>query len=71
MEDFNEDNGPRFMLCSLKAAGVGITLVRANVVFILSPWWNSSEEEQAMDRCHRIGMFPKVHMAVVTFVNHR
>ena len=35
--------------------GVGVTLTRANVVFIMSPWWNDADETQCMDRCHRIG----------------
>jgi DNA repair protein RAD5 len=42
---------PRFILCSLRAAGVGITLTRANVVFLMHPWWNFAEEAQAMVRC--------------------
>jgi SWI/SNF-related matrix-associated actin-dependent regulator of chromatin subfamily A3 len=50
-----ENGAPRFMLCSLKAAGVGITLTRANVVFLMSPWWNSAVENQAADRVYRIG----------------
>jgi SWI/SNF-related matrix-associated actin-dependent regulator of chromatin subfamily A3 len=49
--EFNaEVGGPRFILCSLHAAGTGITLTRANHCFIMDPWWNSSAEQQAMDR---------------------
>lgn len=32
------DEDVRFILCSLKAAGVGINLTRANVVFMMDPW---------------------------------
>jgi SNF2 family DNA or RNA helicase len=52
MEDFSmdEEDSPRFILCSLHACGVGINLTRGNVVFVLDPWWNSAVENQAMDR---------------------
>ena len=33
-----EDDEVRFILCSLRAAGVGINLTRANVVFMMDPW---------------------------------
>ena len=50
-----DSGGPTVMLCSLKAAGVGLNLTRANHAFLLDPWWNASIEEQAFDRIHRIG----------------
>ena len=51
MQEFSvEVGGPRFMLCSLHAAGTGITLTRANHCYMMDPWWNSSVEQQAMDR---------------------
>jgi SNF2 family DNA or RNA helicase len=46
---------PRVMLCSLKAAGTGINLTRANHVYMMDCWWNVAQENQAMDRIHRIG----------------
>ena len=64
---FSKDSGgPRFMLCSLHAAGTGINLTRANHVFLMDTWWNSAAENQAMDRCHRIGQ--KRSVRVVRFV---
>ena len=42
-------------LASLKAGGVGMNLTAADAVHILEPWWNSSVEEQAADRVHRLG----------------
>jgi SNF2 family DNA or RNA helicase len=42
-------------LVSLKAAGVGITLTRADTVIHYDPWWNPAAEAQATDRAHRIG----------------
>ena len=61
-----ESGGPRFMLCSFHAAGTGINLTRANHVFLMDTWWNSAAENQAMDRCHRIGQ--KRAVRVVRFV---
>jgi SNF2 family DNA or RNA helicase len=55
MKQFSADDGPRFILCSLHAAGTGISLTRANVVILCDTWWNVSVENQAIDRVHRIG----------------
>lgn len=43
------------MLLSPKAAGVGLTLTRANHVIHLSRWWNPAVEDQCTARIHRIG----------------
>jgi SNF2 family DNA or RNA helicase len=37
---------PRFILCSLHAAGTGINLTRGNVVFMMDCWWNRAAEDQ-------------------------
>jgi len=66
MKHFAADDGPRFILCSLHAAGTGITLNRGNHVFMMDTWWNISVENQAMDRVHRIGQTRPVR--VVRFV---
>ena len=60
------EDSPRFILCSLHAAGVGINLTRANWAFMLDVWWNSSVENQAMDRIHRLDQTRKVN--VIRFV---
>jgi SWI/SNF-related matrix-associated actin-dependent regulator of chromatin subfamily A3 len=66
VKEFAADGGPRFILCSLHAAGTGITLHRANHCFMMDPWWNGSIEDQAMDRVHRIGQNRDVR--VIRFV---
>ncbi|KAL4203337.1 hypothetical protein AMTRI_Chr01g127380 [Amborella trichopoda] len=48
------------LLASLKAGGVGVSLVSASRVYMMEPWWNPAVEEQAMDRVHRIGQREKV-----------
>lgn len=52
---FQESAEPGVFLISLRAGGVGITLTRAEYVFLLDPWWNPAVEAQAIDRVHRIG----------------
>ena len=48
-------DSPKFIICSLHAAGTGINLTRGNWAFMMDCWWNESVESQAMDRIHRIG----------------
>lgn len=54
VEGFREGDAPVFLI-SLKAGGFGLTLVEAEYVFLLDPWWNPAAENQAVDRAHRIG----------------
>ena len=57
ISSFSDDSpgAPRILLCSLKAAGTGINLCCANLVFMMDIWWNYAVEQQAMDRVYRIG----------------
>jgi superfamily II DNA or RNA helicase len=55
IDDFTQEKSPSVFLLSLKAAGVGLNLTQANYTFILDPWWNPSQESQAVDRAHRLG----------------
>jgi len=55
VEAFQAAAGPRVMLLSLKAGGLGLTLTAADHVYILDPWWNPAVEDQAADRAYRIG----------------
>lgn len=55
VEQFQAENGPRFFVLSLKAAGTGLTLTRARHVIHFDRWWNPAVENQASDRAYRIG----------------
>ena len=55
VQEFEEDKNPSVFLLSLKAAGTGLTLTKADYVFLFDPWWNPAVENQAIDRTHRIG----------------
>lgn len=67
VERFQEEkDGPLFFLLSLKAAGTGLNLTRANHVFHYDRWWNPAVENQATDRAFRIGQTK--HVQVYKFV---
>ncbi len=51
----SEESEAAVFLISLKAGNAGLTLTRADYVFLFDPWWNTAVENQAIDRTHRIG----------------
>ena len=56
IDEFQDpETDPSIFVLSLKAAGVGITLTKANHVFHFDRWWNPAVEDQATDRAFRIG----------------
>jgi hypothetical protein len=52
------------MILSPRAAGVGLTITRANHVIHLSRWWNPAVEDQCTGRVLRIGQTRTVHIHV-------
>ena len=60
VEGFQEGEGAKIFLLSLKAGGQGLNLTKASYVFHLDQWWNPAVENQASDRAHRIGQTNKV-----------
>ncbi|WP_053058470.1 DEAD/DEAH box helicase [Pedobacter sp. BMA] len=52
---FQNDEDCRVFLISLKAGGTGLNLTAADYVYLIDPWWNPAVENQAIDRCYRIG----------------
>jgi len=55
VNQFQNDDSKRVFLISLKAGGTGLNLTAADYVYILDPWWNPAVENQAIDRCYRMG----------------
>ena len=47
---------------SLKAASLGLNLNCASRVILVDPWWNAAVEDQAIDRCYRIGQTREVRV---------
>jgi SNF2 family DNA or RNA helicase len=50
---FREEAGPKVLLMSLKAGGVGLNLQEASAILLFDRWWNPAVEEQAINRAHR------------------
>lgn len=55
ISEFQNNQDIRVFLISLKAGGTGLNLTAADYVYLVDPWWNPAVENQAIDRCHRIG----------------
>lgn len=60
VDRFQNQKEVRVFLISLKAGGTGLNLTEADYVFLVDPWWNPAVENQAIDRCYRIGQTKKV-----------
>ena len=55
IDRFQNNDDEKIIACSLKAAGVGLTLTAASDVLFIEQGWNPADMDQAADRCHRIG----------------
>ncbi|MFI2856029.1 DEAD/DEAH box helicase [Paenibacillus sp. JSM ZJ436] len=62
IRSFQEGEGSRVFVLSLKAGGVGLNLTRANHVIHYDRWWNPAVENQATDRAFRIGQYKNVQV---------
>ncbi len=60
VKNFQENDDVSVFLISLKAGGTGLNLTKAEYVFLIDPWWNPAVENQAIDRCYRIGQTKNV-----------
>lgn len=58
--------GPRALLVSLKAGGVGLNLQDASTVILFDRWWNPASEHQAVQRAHRFGK--QTPLEVIRFI---
>ena len=66
---FREEKGPRVLLMSLKAGGVGLNLQEASSIVLFDRWWNPAVEEQAINRAHRFGRESVLHVFRFTVVD--
>jgi SWI/SNF-related matrix-associated actin-dependent regulator of chromatin subfamily A-like protein 1 len=55
IDRFQNDPLYKLIFCSIKAAGVGITLTASSRVAFIELPWHAADAEQCEDRCHRIG----------------
>jgi len=62
---------PRVLLLSLKAGGLGLNLTAGSLVILADMWFNPFIEDQAVDRCHRIGQEKPVTVQRLRVIPHR
>lgn len=68
VDAFQNDAGCRLFFGNLQAAGTGLTLTSSHHVVLGEGSWVPGENDQAIDRCHRIGQEARgvyVHLPVV------
>ena len=62
MDRFQEDDSCMVFVGQIKAAGVGLTLTKAEIVIMNSLDWVPGNHEQAEDRAYRIGQKETVNI---------
>jgi SNF2 family DNA or RNA helicase len=62
LENFKVQDGPRALLISLRAGGIGLNIQEASTVVLFDRWWNPAVEEQAIQRAHRFGREKPLHV---------
>jgi len=60
IKKFREDPSVRILLINLRAGGCGLNLIEANHVILMEPYWNESEQQQALNRAYRLGQKKEV-----------
>jgi SNF2 family DNA or RNA helicase len=69
METFKTNTSAKVLLINLRAGGTGLNLVEANHIILMEPYWNDAEEQQAINRCYRIGQTKDVHVYKLAIQN--
>lgn len=60
VDQFQREDGPPYMVLTVKAGGTGLNLTAASHVVHFDRWWNPAVENQATDRAYRIGQHRNV-----------
>lgn len=55
VDSFQNNPECKLILCSMQAAGVGLTLTASSRVAFVEQGWTAAAHDQCEDRCHRIG----------------
>jgi SNF2 family DNA or RNA helicase len=62
MERYNNDPKIFCFILSTRSGGLGVNLTGADTVVFYDNDWNPAMDQQAQDRCHRIGQTREVHI---------
>lgn len=62
IDKFQNNSKTNIIVCSIKAAGVGITLTASSRVAFVELPWHPADCDQCEDRCHRIGQKDSVQV---------
>lgn len=62
VQRFEKEPGPRILLMSLRAGGIGLNLQAASLVVLFDRWWNPAVEIQAIYRAHRFDRSRPLHV---------
>ncbi|XP_041028492.1 protein PHOTOPERIOD-INDEPENDENT EARLY FLOWERING 1-like isoform X2 [Juglans microcarpa x Juglans regia] len=62
LQRFNTNPKIFLFILSTRSGGVGINLIGADTVIFYDSDWNPAMDQQAQDRCHRIGQTREVHI---------
>lgn len=60
VDRFQNDPNCTIWLSQMEAGGIGLNLTAGNLVVLMEPSWGFAENEQCIDRAHRIGQLLKV-----------
>jgi SWI/SNF-related matrix-associated actin-dependent regulator 1 of chromatin subfamily A len=69
VDQFQNNPNIKLIICSIKAAGVGLTLTAANHILFVESDWTPGNNQQAEDRAHRIGQKNNVNIKYLAFNN--
>ena len=69
VKDFQTNDRFRILVANIQAAGVGITLTKSSCVVFVEPSWVPAENDQGIDRCHRIGQEEEVESMFLVVKN--
>uniref|UniRef100_A0A8R1HLM0 DNA repair and recombination protein RAD54-like n=1 Tax=Caenorhabditis japonica TaxID=281687 RepID=A0A8R1HLM0_CAEJA len=68
IKKFENDKTIKVFLMTTRAGGYGLNLTCANKVIIFDPDWNPSADDQAKDRCYRMGQ--KNNVSIVRLISN-
>jgi SWI/SNF-related matrix-associated actin-dependent regulator 1 of chromatin subfamily A len=62
VSSFQNDQNTHVYVANMEAGGIGLNLTAASEVVLVEPSWVPSDNEQCIDRAHRIGQLNKINV---------